>query len=62
MSGNTECTPLGSTPVPYQREEKYLLGRCSETPYGGVLIAYLALSAFRTILPNRDIIIAVKIM
>ena len=47
MSGNTECTPPGSTPVLYQREEKLPLGCRSET---WSLIAYLTLSAIRTML------------
>ena len=58
-----QSVPLQVAPRTTSTGGKIPLGRCSKTPpYGGVLIAYLALSAFRTMLPNRDIIIAVKIM
>ena len=32
VRGNTECTPLGSTPVLHQREEKYLQVSCPRAP------------------------------
>jgi hypothetical protein len=61
VSGNTECTPLGSTPVLHQREEKYLSVAALRLLYGSILITYLALSTARTILPFK-VVIAVKLI